>query len=92
MKAKPLGRGIMLGLAAGVAMAVGVTIGVTASYPESSNAQTVSKLNIIYIVTHDMRYENLNARYMPKTGSLLANRGMTFRKAFVSEDERNPIA
>jgi N-acetylglucosamine-6-sulfatase len=83
-KAKPLGMGIMLALAAGVAMALVVTIGVTASHPESSSAQTVSKPNIIYIVTDDMRKDDLNSRYMPKTISLLANRGMTFKSAFVS--------
>jgi len=83
-KAKPLGMGIMLALAAGVAMALGVTISVTASHPESSSAQTVSKPNIIYIVTDDMRYDDLKARYMPKTYSLLANQGMTFKNAFVS--------
>jgi hypothetical protein len=71
-KAKPLGMGIMLALAAGVALALGVWISVTASHPQSSSAQTVSQPNIIYIVTDDMRYDDLNARYMPKTISLLA--------------------
>lgn len=74
----------MLALAAGVVMALGVWISVTASHPESSSAQTVSKPNIIFILTDDMRYDDLNARYMPKTYSLLADQGMTFKNAFVS--------
>jgi N-acetylglucosamine-6-sulfatase len=83
-KAKPLGMGIVQALAAGVVMALGVWISVTASHPESSSAQTVSKPNIIYIVTDDMRYDDLNARYMPKTSSHLKDQGMTFKNAFVS--------
>ena len=76
--------GIMLALAAGVAMALGVWISVTASHLESSSAETLSRPNIIYIVTDDMRYDDLNARYMPKTSSLLKDQGMTFKNAFVS--------
>jgi N-acetylglucosamine-6-sulfatase len=86
-RSKPFGMGIMLALAAGVVMALVVTISVMASHPESSSAQTVSQPNIIYIVTDDMRYDDLNSRYMRNTYSLLAQEGMTFDNAFVS----NPL-
>ena len=75
---------MVLALAAGVALALVVSTSVTAIHSESSSAQTASKPNIIYIVTDDMRYDDLNARYMPKTSSLLADQGMTFKNAFVS--------
>jgi hypothetical protein len=71
-KTKPLGTGNMLALAVGVAIALAVSISVTAIHSESSGAQAVSQPNIIYVVTDDMRYDDLNARYMPKTISLLA--------------------
>jgi len=74
----------MLVLAAGVAIALAVSMSVTAIHSQSGGAQAVSQPNIIYIVTDDMRYDDFNARYMPKTSSLLADRGMTFEKAFVS--------
>jgi N-acetylglucosamine-6-sulfatase len=48
-------------------------------------AQTVSNPNIVFIVVDDMRKDDLN--YMPKTRSLLRDKGMTFNNAFVS----NPI-
>jgi hypothetical protein len=83
-KTKPLGMGIVLALAVGAAMALVVRISLTASHPESSSAQTVSQPNMIFILTDDMRYDDLNARYMPQTYSLLVNQGMTFEKAFVS--------
>jgi N-acetylglucosamine-6-sulfatase len=86
-KAKPLGMGIVLALAAGAVMALGTWISVTASHPETSSAQTVSQPNIIFILTDDMRKDDLNSRYMPQTYSLLADRGMTFDNAFVS----NPL-
>jgi N-acetylglucosamine-6-sulfatase len=65
-----------------VSMFVG--LGMTASHPESSLAKTASKPNIIFILTDDMRKDDLNARYMPKTSSLLADQGMSFENAFVS--------
>jgi N-acetylglucosamine-6-sulfatase len=86
-KAEPSGTGIALALAAGAAMALGAWISVTTSHPESSSAQTASKPNIVFILTDDMRYDDLTATYMPKTTSLLINRGMAFDNAFVS----NPL-
>jgi N-acetylglucosamine-6-sulfatase len=66
-----------------------VGLGMTASHPESSLAQTAPPPdpNIIFILTDDMRKDDLNARYMPKTSSLLADQGISFRNAFVS----NPL-
>jgi N-acetylglucosamine-6-sulfatase len=65
-----------------VSMFVGLSM--TASHPESSLAKPASKPNIIFILTDDMRKDDLNARYMPKTHSLLASEGMSFQNAFVS--------
>jgi N-acetylglucosamine-6-sulfatase len=64
-----------------------VGLGMTASHPESSLAKTASKPNMIFILTDDMRKDDLNARYMPKTSSLLADQGMSFQDAFVT----NPL-
>src|SRR3712207_1462078 len=64
-----------------------VGLGMTASHPESTRAQTASKPNMIFILTDDMRKDDLNARYMPKTPSLLADQGMSFQNAFVT----NPL-
>ena len=74
-------------LVALVSMFVG--LGMTASHPESSLAQTAPPPdpNIIFILTDDMRKDDLNARYMPKTSALLADQGISFRNAFVS----NPL-
>src|SRR5215210_5442978 len=73
-----------------VSMFVG--LGMTASHAESSLAQTAPPFdptdpNIIFILTDDMRYDDFNATYMPNTSSLLADKGMSFKNAFVS----NPL-
>lgn len=76
-----------------VSMFVG--LGMTASHAESSLAQTAPPFdptdpNIIFILTDDMRYDDLNRNndpkleYMPKTMTLLADQGMSFNNAFVS--------
>jgi hypothetical protein len=57
-----------------VSMFVG--LGMTASHAESSLAQTAPPFdptdpNIIFILTDDMRYDDFNATYMPKTYSRL---------------------
>jgi N-acetylglucosamine-6-sulfatase len=72
-----------LGLFALVRMILG--LGLTASHPENSLANTAGRRpNIIFILTDDMRKDDFNARYMPKTHSLLAEEGMSFENAFVS--------
>jgi N-acetylglucosamine-6-sulfatase len=80
-----------------VSMFVG--LGMTASHAESSLAQTAPPFdptdpNIIFILTDDMRYDDFNATYMPKTYSRLVKdpatgqaQGMSFKSAFVS----NPL-
>jgi arylsulfatase A-like enzyme len=77
-----------------VSMLVG--LGMTASHAESSLAQTAPPFdptdpNIIFILTDDMRYDDFNATYMPKTYSRLVKdaatgqaQGMSFKNAFVS--------
>jgi N-acetylglucosamine-6-sulfatase len=62
-----------------------VGLGVTASQMDTSLAQTASKPNIIFILTDDMRKDDL--KYMTETNTLLANEGMSFKNAFVS----NPL-
>ena len=63
-------------------------LGMTGSYKESSLAQTAPpKPNIIFILTDDMRKDDLNSTYMPKTTSKLAAKGRSFKNAFVS----NPL-
>ena len=65
-----------------------VGLGVTASSMESSLAQTVPpKPNIIFILTDDMRKDDLTKTYMPQTTTELVEKGMSFQNAFVS----NPL-
>ncbi len=65
-----------------------VGLGIPASYQESSPAQTAApKPNIIFILTDDMRKDDLTDTYMPKTTTALVAKGMSFENAFVS----NPI-
>jgi N-acetylglucosamine-6-sulfatase len=53
--------------------------------PKSVSPAVPAKPNIVFILTDDMRKDDL--KYMPKTRSLLQERGMSFQNAFVS----NPI-
>jgi N-acetylglucosamine-6-sulfatase len=65
-----------------------VGLGMTGSHKQSSLAQTVAtKPNIIFIITDDMRKDDLTDTYMPKTTKELVEKGMSFQNAFVS----NPI-
>ncbi len=50
--------------------------------PAVSARATPAKPNIVFILADDMRKDDL--KYMPKTRSLLKNRGTSFRNAFVS--------
>jgi N-acetylglucosamine-6-sulfatase len=73
-------------LLASVALAVGMIF--FGSYVGAANsmrkakAQTAPKPNIVFILTDDMRKDDL--AYMPKTRSLLEGKGMSFKNAFVS--------
>jgi N-acetylglucosamine-6-sulfatase len=61
-----------------------VGLGMTASYKQSSLAQTANpQPNIIFILTDDMREDDLNA-YMPQITTKLVTKGMSFENAFVS--------
>jgi hypothetical protein len=46
------------------------------------SAQVAQKPNIVFILTDDMRYDDLE--YIPKIRSLLGSEGMSFDQAFVS--------
>ena len=50
-------------------------------------AQTAAKPNIIFIITDDMRKDDLNSTYMQQTTKQLVEKGMSFQNAFVS----NPL-
>jgi N-acetylglucosamine-6-sulfatase len=66
-----------------------VALGMTGSYKQSSLAQTVAapQPNIIFILTDDMRKDDLSKTYMPQTTTELVDKGMSFQNAFVS----NPL-
>jgi len=66
-----------------------VILGMTSSYKQSSLAQTTPppKPNIIFILTDDMRKDDLTDTYMPQTTTELVKKGMSFQNAFVS----NPL-
>ena len=68
------------------ALAVGMlffgSYGGFADTVRKAKAQTLARPNIIFILTDDMRYDDL--KYMRQTRSLLGNRGMSFENAFVS--------
>jgi N-acetylglucosamine-6-sulfatase len=51
------------------------------TFPTSGGAPPAAKPNFVFILTDDMRYDDLE--YMPKTRSRLGSGGMTFTKAFV---------
>jgi arylsulfatase A-like enzyme len=58
---------------------------VTGSYQQGSLAQTAApKPNIIFILTDDMRKDDLNNTYMPQTTTQLVTKGRSFKNAFVS--------
>ena len=67
---------------ASVVLAVGLlSLGFSGSMPQDAGALS-AKPNIVFILTDDMRKDDL--KYMPKTRSVLKEKGMTFENAFVS--------
>jgi N-acetylglucosamine-6-sulfatase len=66
---------------ASVALVVLLSLGVSGSMPTVAQGAT-AKPNIVFILTDDMRKDDL--KYMPKTSTILQNRGMAFENAFVS--------
>jgi len=71
---------IVLPLAATV-LVVMLSLGVSGSMTKDAQALS-AKPNIVFILTDDMRKDDL--KYMPKTRSLLQDKGMSFENAFVS--------
>src|SRR5215211_5620684 len=66
---------------ASVALVVLLSLGVSGSMPTGAQALT-AKPNFVFILADDMRKDDLT--YMPQTRSLLADKGMSFSNAFVS--------
>jgi len=67
-----------------------VGLGMTASDHKSSLTQTTAadaQPNIVFILTDDMRKDDLSKTYMPQTTTELVDKGMSFQNAFVS----NPL-
>jgi N-acetylglucosamine-6-sulfatase len=64
-----------------VALALLLSLGILGMLPKDIEALT-AKPNIVFILTDDMRKDDL--RYMPKTRSVLKEKGMSFENAFVS--------
>jgi N-acetylglucosamine-6-sulfatase len=58
-----------------------LSLGSTGSMPTGAQALS-AKPNIVFILADDMRKDDL--KYMSQTRSLLADKGMTFSNAFVS--------
>jgi arylsulfatase A-like enzyme len=75
-------RTVLLSVA--VALAVLLLSGVWGSASREARGAT-TKPNIVFILADDMRKDDL--KYMPKTRSMLMNKGMSFRNAYVS----NPL-
>ena len=73
-------RKIVIPLAA-MALVVLLSLGLSGSRPPEAGALT-AKPNIVFILADDMRKDDL--KYMPKTRSLLKDKGMSFENAFVS--------
>ncbi|HET6660376.1 MAG TPA: sulfatase [Rubrobacter sp.] len=68
-------------LSVAVAFAVLLVSGVWGSAAQEAEGAT-AKPNIVFILADDMRKDDL--RYMPKTRSVLGDKGMSFSNAFVS--------
>src|SRR5215211_4816252 len=66
---------------AAMTLALLLALGVAGSIPKDAGAPT-AKPNIVFILADDMRKDDL--KYMPKTRSLLRDKGMSFSNAFVS--------
>jgi N-acetylglucosamine-6-sulfatase len=74
-------RKIVLLLASAALLGVLAVWDVSASTPRQAEALT-AKPNFVFILVDDMRKDDL--KYMPKTGSVLKDKGMSFENAFVS--------
>jgi arylsulfatase A-like enzyme len=73
-------------LLASAALAILFILALTSSPPTEAQT-TAGEPNFVFILTDDMRKDDLNLKYMPNTRNLLGSQGMTFENAFVS----NPL-
>jgi arylsulfatase A-like enzyme len=64
-----------------MALALLLSLGVAGSIPKDAGAPT-AKPNLVFVLADDMRKDDL--KYMPKTRSVLKDKGMSFQNAFVS--------
>ncbi|MDQ4108858.1 MAG: sulfatase [Actinomycetota bacterium] len=81
----PARRGLRVStLVAGLAMLQWAVFAADAT-PEAAHAQTAGRPNIVLIVTDDQRYDTLHV--MPEVQRLLVRRGMSLRRAIVT----NPL-
>jgi N-acetylglucosamine-6-sulfatase len=71
-----------VGFAVMLSLAVALLSGAYTDSVPTADAQTASKPNFVFILTDDMRKDDL--KYMPKTRSLLKAKGMSFANAFVT--------
>jgi N-acetylglucosamine-6-sulfatase len=79
MPSVPLATAIML---VSVALAVLVLANLYDGGAPVAAQTSPDKPNFVFILTDDMRYDDL--KYMPKTRTLLGSQGMTFTRAFVT--------
>src|SRR5215213_6236789 len=76
---------LMVGVAAAAACVVALMLWKAPVAPAQTAADP--QPNIIFILTDDMRKDDLNNTYMPQTTKQLVEKGMSFQNAFVS----NPL-
>src|SRR5215213_146471 len=76
---------VMVGMAAAAACVVALMLWKAPVAPAQTAADP--QPNIIFILTDDMRKDDLNPTYMPQTTKELVKKGMSFQNAFVS----NPL-
>ena len=71
-----------------MALALLLSLGILGMRPKDVEALT-AKPNIVFIIADDMRKDDL--KHMPKTRSVLKDKGMIFHNAFVSHTPVLPL-
>jgi N-acetylglucosamine-6-sulfatase len=83
-----LGREVAKRVLAPFVLALAAALAMSASATVTTQAQPSQKPNIIFILTDDQRYDDL--QFMPKTMQVLADQGMSFSNAYVPFSECCP--